>query len=316
MRGLVVAAFALTACGGGGGGGNNGEGGDSLSRFEEIINVPEDVNVSGDFSCFTPVADAATVEWLTSAPGPDADLSGYTIDSWVEDFETEDEVYDAMVSIYTDDVVDGSPEISGTADTNGLITLSDVPTCTSMTYKTETDPLLDRTKNTYKAHHFYSPPPADGDPVDAGSFLSVSTTTYKLIPTILGVTVDDDKSVIAGTAYDCTRDAGLPSDDDSGKVTGAQVIIYDENGEIPDSLTVNYMTDSFPDNEQPYTSPDGLFVASNVPPGELTIEMWGRVDGELVLLGASQLFSEASSINIANVFGGYGDGVKYPDACE
>ena len=316
MRGLVMACMALAACGGGDGNGGNGNGETPLSRFEEIINVPEDVNVSGDFSCFTPATDATAVTWLLSAPGAAADTAGYTIDSWIEDFETEDEVYDADVSLWLDDSVDGSPDITGQADTNGLITLNDVPTCTAMTYKTGTDPILDRTKNTFKAHHFYSPPPSAADPVDAGSFLSVSTTTYKLIPTILGVTVDDDKSVIAGTAYDCSRDAGLPSDNDAGKVQGAQVIIYDEDGNIPDSLTVNYMTDSFPDNEQPYTSPDGLFVASNVPPGNLTIEMWGRVDGELVLLGASKLFSEASSINIANVFGGYGDGVKYPDACE
>ena len=40
------------------------------------------------------------------------------------------------------------------------------------------------------------------------------------------------------------------------------------------------------------------------------------MSGTLTLLGASELDSEADSINIANIFTGYGDGVKYPYSCE
>ena len=127
--------------------------------------------------------------------------------------------------------------------------------------------------------------------------------------------VDPSLAIIAGTAYDVTRDAGLSSDIDDGKIEGVQVIVYDENGEIPDALTVNYFTDSFPDRDQRWTSEDGLWVAANVPPGLLTVEMWGLVDGELKLLGATELLSESDSINISNIFAGYGDGVKFPENC-
>ena len=92
--------------------------------------------------------------------------------------------------------------------------------------------------------------------------------------------------------------------------------MYDEDGNIPESLTVNYFVENFPARDQKWTSPDGLWVAANVPAGNLRAEMWGVVDGELRLLGATELFSEKDSINISNIFAGYGDGVKYPAACE
>jgi hypothetical protein len=177
-----------------------------------------------------------------------------------------------------------------------------------------TDPLLTPTKTTYKAHHIY--PPAEAGTVDDGLFVSVSDVTYRLIPTILGVSVDPDKAIIAGTAYDALRDAATDSSIDEGKIEGVQVVVYDEDGNIPPELTVNYFTDGFPDRDQLWTSPDGLWVAANVPPGNLRAEMWGVVDGELRLLGATLLFSEADSINISNIFAGFGDGVKYPFACE
>ena len=179
-----------------------------------------------------------------------------------------------------------------------------------MAYRVTTDFSLTPTKTTYKAHHIYPPEP-DGT-VDEALFVSVSDTTYQLIPTIVGVTIDPALAVIAGTAYDVVRDAAISSAIDTGKIEGAQVIVYDENGEIPDTLSVNYFTDEFPDRDQKWTSADGLWVAANVPAGNLRIEMWGQVNGELTLLGATSLFSEADSINISNVFAGYGDGVKYP----
>ena len=112
-----------------------------------------------------------------------------------------------------------------------------------------------------------------------------------------------------------SRDPAQLSDDDAGKIEGVQVVVYDADGNIPDTLQVNYFVESFPAREQTATSADGLWVASNVPPGDLRVEMWGQVGGELVLLGATELKSEADSINIANIFAGYGDGVKYPASC-
>jgi hypothetical protein len=42
--------------------------------------------------------------------------------------------------------------------------------------------------------------------------------------------------------------------------------------------------------------------------------MWGLIGGEERILGSTILQTQADSINIANIFGGY-SGVKYPDGC-
>jgi len=312
---LAPIFVVLTACGGGGGGGGgggNGDDDDAGSRFEELIFVDkEGVENNGDYTGFTPGDDMDSITWLTQDVDP-AKVADVSVTGNVEDFEKATAVPDADVDLWFDDVVDASSDLTATSDVNGDVLLT-APACQSMAYRVTTDPTLDLTKVTYKAHHIY-PSPAAGA-VDDGLFLSVSTVTYQLIPTILGVNVDPSLAIIAGTAYDVTRDAGLSSDIDDGKIEGVQVIVYDENGEIPDALTVNYFTDSFPDRDQRWTSEDGLWVAANVPPGLLTVEMWGLVDGELKLLGATELLSESDSINISNIFAGYGDGVKFPENC-
>ena len=317
MRRLHMVPFfvVLTACGGGDGGGNgggNGDDDDAGSRFEELIFVDkEDVENNGDYTGFTPGDDMESVVWLTQ----DVDMAkvvDVSVTANVEDFEKSTAVPDADVDLWFDDVVDGVSNLTATSDVDGEVSLT-APACQSMAYRVTTDPVLDETKVTFKAHHTYPSPAAAS--VDDGLFLSVSTVTYQLIPTILGVNVDPDLAIIAGTAYDVTRDAGLSSDIDDGKIEGVQVIVYDEDGNIPDALTVNYFTDSFPDRDQRWTSEDGLWVAANVPPGLLTVEMWGLVEGELKLLGATELLSESDSINISNIYAGYGDGVKYPENC-
>jgi len=64
-----------------------------------------------------------------------------------------------------------------------------------------------------------------------------------------------------------------------------------------------------------HTSADGLWGVFNVPEGTWRIELWGLVGGDEVLLGATTAKVYPDSINIANIFSGYGDGVKYPATC-
>ena len=87
---------------------------------------------------------------------------------------------------------------------------------------------------------------------------------------------------------------------------------FREDSPVPDPTG----TESFPNRDQHFTSPDGLWVASNVPAGTLRVELWASVGGTPTLLGATVVESEAGSINIANIFSGYGDGTKYPSVCE
>lgn len=296
----------LVACGK-----DDGEKKDGGDRFDEFIYVTQEA--TGDFTGL-PAGDntLAGTTWLTQNVDP-TNIVDVVANGMVEDFQDEIPVAQATVDLWFDDVVDSSTDSQALSDNSGIISI-DAIACQKMAYRVTTDVALTPTKTTYKAHHIYPPEP-DGT-VDEAEFVSVSDVTYQLIPTILGVTVDPDKAIIAGTAYDVMRDSATSTDIDAGKIEGAQVVVYDENGEIPDTLSVNYFTENFPDRNQEWTSGDGLWVAANVPPGNLTVEMWGMVGGELTLLGATELFSEADSINISNVFAGYADGVKYPYACE
>ena len=136
-------------------------------------------------------------------------------------------------------------------------------------------------------------------------FNSVSSTTYTMIPGLLGISLDEDKGVIAGTAFDCNGDPAQ----------NLQVVVMDATGDIPDSLVVNYFKEEWPVKDQPWTSEDGLWVASNMPAGDWSIQLWGILDGELVQLGATTLTTFADSVNISNIYTGFGDGLKYPDSC-
>lgn len=305
---VLIGGLIVGGCSGGG-----DDGGSTPSAPEDVfasfINVDRDA--TGTFSCFTPTADAATAAWLPANVDTALQVT-HPVAGLVEDFEEGTVVAGATVGLFTDDVVSGAPDVTATSDVNGALAL-DADACTPLTYKVTTVGGPVATKTTYKAHQIYGAPA--GGTIDDASFVSVSDTTYQLIPGILGIEVQSDLAILAGTAYDCGRDPATDADDPSGKIEGAQVVVYDADGNIPDTLQVNYFIESFPARDQQYTSADGLWVASNVPPGDLTVEMWGKVGGELVLLGRSILSSEADSINISNLFAGYGDGVKYPSTC-
>ena len=189
----------------------------------------------------------------------------------------------------------------------------EAPSCQPLSYLALRNPALDDAKPTYKAHQVY--PPEDG--FDA-EFTTVSIATYLLIPSVLGISPDVDKSIISGTAFDCTRQPETLSDIDDGKVANAWVRVRDTDGNVPDGVDVHYFIDGsdgpFPDRDLFATSENGLWTAINVPVGEYVVEMWGEVDGESVILGSTQLTSVADSINIANIYAGY-EGVKYPGSC-
>jgi hypothetical protein len=188
-------------------------------------------------------------------------------------------------------------------NTNGEISVT-LPTCEPFTYKTATNPDLEQTVDTFEAHQIFGP---DADGTVDSEYNSVSDATYKIIPSLLGVSVDPDKGVIAGTAFDC-------ADTD---IEGAQVVVKDAAGNIPESLVVKYFVDKFPNRDQPYTSPDGLWTAINVPEGDWTVEMYvyDSASSTNRLIGSTVLTVYANSINISNIYTGYSDGVKYPAEC-
>jgi hypothetical protein len=267
---------------------------DTSDPMDQYIALTEEL--VGDIACYEPGTD-----WLSQTVD-EAKVADRSLEGLIEDFEDEIGVNEVDLEIWLSDSFSGAADISAQSNSAGDVTV-EVPTCAAMADKTSTPPGEERTVDTYEAHQIYGYVDEGGTLED--NFNSVSAATYVLIPSLLGVSMDDDKSVIAGTAYGC----------DGQPLENAQIVVVDDDGNIPESLVTNYFVDSWPVRDQPHTSEDGLWVAMNVPVGGWTIELYGLVGGETVLLGATRLVTFAGGINISNIYTGYGDGVYYPESC-
>lgn len=295
MRTFVTLSFIMfVACNGSSGTdtSTDTDGPDGPIVFEDLINTTFEAR--GDFSCYT-----AGDPWLVQQ----VDAEKVEIISGggeVLDFQSDDPVPEATVQVWHDNVPDGAPDDFGMSNQDGQVSV-DVQVCAPFTYKTFTNPDLEATIDTYQAHFILDPAEAD-----RAEFLSVSITTYRLIPSVLGLSVRDGHAVIAGRAYDCQREP----------VEGAQVIVRDrDTGEIQQDQRVRYFVDEFPNRDQPHTSDDGLWNVIDVATGFYTVEMWINDGEELVLIGSTELDIVPDSINISNTYVGFGDGVRYPDSC-
>ncbi|MCA9711534.1 MAG: hypothetical protein KDK70_37190 [Myxococcales bacterium] len=271
-----------------------------------------------DLTCFTPAAD--TTEW---APVGTVTVTSATVtlDGTIQDFEEEEPVSSRTVQLWFSDVAQGPSDTTGNGDANGKITIDDVPACAPLSWLAKEIAGLEEAKDTYKAHQVFGTGTAG---TLKAEFNSVSNNTYRLIPTIVGISIDDTKSVIAGTVYGCGREADALPSDETGRVEGARVRVFScpSADPAPEDCTtpvtnveIKYFIENFPDRNQPYTSDDGLFGVFNVPPGTFRVEAYDSLDGTERILGGTIVTSYADSINIANIWAGYPDGVKYPASC-
>jgi hypothetical protein len=261
--------------------------------FGELVTVTT-APVADDLACW------ASGDWITQSVDAAKQVDeARTVE--VIDFETDEFVESATVEIWLGDTATGAADLTGTSNASGQLAMS-LPACTPLTYKVSTPVELDETKDTYEAHQIFEPIAAD----DATEVNSVSKSTFLLIPSLLGVTVDEDKSIIAGGVQDCNGDP----------VEGAQVVVRGADGNIPPSLIVKYFVEDFPSRLQPNTSEDGLWVAINVPPGTWTVEAYvSDGAGGHKMVGTTELSTFADSINISNIYWGIDGGVAYPASC-
>ncbi|MGC6508364.1 MAG: hypothetical protein ACON4U_08090 [Myxococcota bacterium] len=298
MTRLFGMSLLLCACGGDKGSDTdtNDTNSSTDDRFSEFVYVTE--APTGELSCFTGGAEANS--WIEDTVSADA-IQDATLSGEVIDFETDDPVEEASVDIFFSNSMSGSADISAESDSAGSFSVSGFKTCTAYAYRTYTDPALGDTKVTIQANRI------EGNSTDiSSSFNSVSAATYAVIPSLLGVSPDVDKGVVAGTAYDCNGDA----------YSGAQVVVRDADGNIPESLVVKYFVDDFPNRNQEWTSDDGLFVAINVPEGDWVIETWVSDEaGGHILMGEAPVQVYADSINLSNVYVGYNTALSFPDSC-
>ena len=284
--------------GGMGDGGGDPDTGDSPSEpsgpgIEDFINVTDEP--IGDISCFTGS--------LTTEAAADNCVAQRSMAGQVMDFQENDPVDEATVEFFFADAIFGAPEETVTTDANGVFNV-EMNTCEPFTYRVTTDPVLDATKVTIESHDIL-PNKGAINPV-SHEVNSVSSVTYALIPTLLGVSPDVTKGIVAGRAYDCA----------GNNIEGLQVVLHDESGNIPDGTVAKYFIDDFPNRAQAYTSADGLWIIMDVPVGNWVVSGY-VADG----LGGHSLVAQtvldvlADSINISSIYTGISDGVKMPEDC-
>ncbi|NOY25315.1 MAG: hypothetical protein GXP62_05530 [Oligoflexia bacterium] len=312
MSTLSIVALLIAACGtkpkddtGSTTGTTDGGATATELTFDDFIDVT--VAYTGDVdSCCDLVGEVDNfwndVNWIESTPDPNL-VVATPLNGSILDFDSDSPVGDATLDLwFENDPTVGAPDYSVVSDSDGIVA-STFYTCKPIAYKVSTDPALGNTVDTYELNQIepYTKSTIVTD------FNSVSSETYAIIPSLLGVSPDGDKGTIAGTAYDCGGDP----------IEGAQVIVRDaETGEIPQSMVIKYFVDRFPNRSQPYTSADGLWVAINVPEGVWTVELYVADDaGGHMLLGKSPAYIFPDSILISNIYTGFETGQRYPDIC-
>ena len=261
--------------------------------FADFINVTDEP--IGDISCFTGS--------LTTEAAADNCVAQRSMAGQVMDFQDDGPVDEATVEFFFADAIFGAPEETVTTDANGVFNV-EMNTCEPFTYRVTTDPVLDATKVTIESHDVL-PNMGAINPV-SHELNSVSSTTYALIPTLLGVSPDVTKGIVAGRAYDC----------EGNNIEGLQVVIDDGNGNIPLDVVAKYFIDDFPNRAQAHTSADGLWILMDVPVGNWVVSGY-VADG----MGGHSLVAQtvlevlADSINISSIYTGLSDGVKMPADC-
>ena len=235
----IVLASALAGCGEkdtDDTGTDTNSSGDRFSEFVYITDV-----ATGDFTGFE---SGYTGTWLAQDVDP-AKLVTVSMTGDVVDFESNDEVKEATVEIFHNNDPTGTPDQVLTSNDDGEISGGEWPVCTPVAYSTYTDPDLNDTKVTFQVNEVYgySEEKKGGASAVSVQLNSVSSSTYQVIPSLLGVSPDTDKGIVAGTVYDVNGDP----------VEGAQVVAVDASGNIPDTLVVKYFVDDFPNRDQEWT---------------------------------------------------------------
>jgi len=262
-----------------------------LSQYIDTTELP-----SGDLDCY----DGST--WNDLDIDPDCTDQDFFFDKLVADFETGDAVPDATVAFFlSNDPSDGSEPIVETTDSTGKLGALDLPGCTPFSTSVTTDPALAETKTTIQQHWIYA-----GGVHVGGEVTSVSSTTYMLIPSLLGVSVDPSRALLAGMVLDC----------DGDPMAGAQVVFRSADGSIDTTQQVNYFVNDFPNREQATTSDDGLFLVTNAPVGQGRLEAWTWNGDEHVRQAMGDTNSEADAFTWVDLHVGLAHGVLVPPDCE
>ncbi|MBN1771199.1 MAG: hypothetical protein JXB32_08070 [Deltaproteobacteria bacterium] len=251
----------------------------------------------------TLVETGADMTCLGNNPRPDPLGTTVTATMYVEDFEDEYLVEGVTLELFFDNVVDETPDQTvGPTNASGEATgATGLPARGVIAYRATggTSPTTGAAQRT-TIEYDVEIPDADGGRVRA---LSISDSTYRLIPTILGITPDASHAIIAGAFEDCATDEVEGIVARLLNASGADCHVLD-----PRECYSRYFVDEFPSriDNQPHSSPDGLYAIAQVPPGDWTMEVRGRLTAATTeypydLLGEKTVHAIADAIVIVDV---------------
>ena len=261
-----------------------------LSEYIDTTELP-----SGDLGCY----DGSS--WNDVSVDPDCTDDNIVFGAVVTDFESGDAVADVTVSFSLADDPTGEPDFTVDSNSSGSLPLVEFASCTAFSTTAETDPALEETQTTIRQHWIY----AGGSNVDA-EVPSVSSTTFRLIPSLLGVSPDPSRGLLTGQVLDC----------DGEPVEGAQVVFRSPDGDIDTAQVVRYFVDEFPNRDQPTTSDDGLFIVIDAPVGQGRLEAWTWDGSNHVRQAMSDATCLAEAFTWSNLRVGLAHGVAVPPECE
>ena len=269
-----AAVMALTGCG------DDGGGGDTDTSVDAWIDgyPPDQLPVATDLD-FEGCPDQ-----LPNGSATDTMVSATFV---VADFEDDFAVEGVQLEVFYSNSATGTPDLDATnldeTDENGEVTAL-VPGGRSIAYRVvggET-PLYPPGVVQTSIEYDVPTPDADGLTVDA---ISVSQHTYMLISTVLGITPDPAKGILAGGFKDCSGD----------EIEGVVARMYDSTGGLcqgENECLDRYFIDDVPAQDQWWSSADGLFGVLQIPAGEgYRLELHGLVagsgcPGDMVILGS------------------------------
>jgi hypothetical protein len=215
----------------------------------------------------------------------DITLSGPLID-----FQSDEPLPGAELSLYGDEGIASTPLTTTTADENGDYELTLPTGNTHWAFKIVADEALD----TYTLNQYFDP----GESSQTKQLESISLLTAQALPAFINVTRTPGLGIIAGAIRDC----------DNNEVSGAIAAV----SSTPDATTfidggVSYyfsaLMTSLPvrHSQQSLTNKDGRFVTIELPPGgEGHVQVFGFVDAADLADGEPTLLATISAPIVAD----------------
>lgn len=281
---LSVAAV-VAACGGDGGGSDSDALADigfatpmqTTTAYEEVGGIWQERGAA-DWSCLNSASDEI-------ATTTDIALSGTVLD-----FQTDEALPAAELTLYGDAGITGPELASATADELGAYQITLPTGHAHWAFKIVADNALE----TYQLNQYFEPDKAQQEHL----LDSVSVLTAQALPAFIGVTRTPGLGIVAGSIRDCR----------GFRVLGAVAAMSDTPGEANHlagvvSYYFSALSTSLPvrHSQQAMTNKDGVFVSIELPPGsERYVQVWGFVDDADLADGEMTLLSQVASPIIAD----------------